>query len=251
MATYTPIERWTTQQTEEMQDTFQHNFDQWESTSRLAESQGKLFFAKEHIQWFADPAALSNYLSPGDSHALSPVNIRLPSTYGTLRKFSPNNFTIFPDHYLDTWRLTFLIRHPALAFPSFYRAMKELEKEEFAQPHEMAPMMELNATLRWSRLLYDWCCQHQGASGINNDGGGPYPLVLDAEDIIHHPEVLARYCKLVGLSPIHLRSQWNVAGQALDNEVAGTSSHKRPETVMMFTLENSSQVLKEKTPSIV
>ncbi|GAB1198659.1 hypothetical protein APSETT444_007987 [Aspergillus pseudonomiae] len=237
-STYTPIEDWTTQQTEEMQQVFQDDFNRWESTSRLAESQGKLFFAKEHIQWFADPAAISDHLSHSESHTPSPVNIKIPTSYGTPHEFSPNNLTIFPDHYLETWRLTFLIRHPALAFPSFYRAMRELEKEEFAQPHEMRPLMELNATLRWTRLLYDWCCQHQGEANIGCARDTRYPLVLDAQDIIHHPDILAR-------------SEWNVPNQKVENGTTKKTSHRSPEKVMKSTLENSSHVLKNRTPIIV
>ncbi|KAE8402842.1 hypothetical protein BDV37DRAFT_272560 [Aspergillus pseudonomiae] len=250
-STYTPIEDWTTQQTEEMQQVFQDDFNRWESTSRLAESQGKLFFAKEHIQWFADPAAISDHLSHSESHTPSPVNIKIPTSYGTPHEFSPNNLTIFPDHYLETWRLTFLIRHPALAFPSFYRAMRELEKEEFAQPHEMRPLMELNATLRWTRLLYDWCCQHQGEANIGCARDTRYPLVLDAQDIIHHPDILARYCKLIGLNPTYLRSEWDVPNQKVENGTTKKTSHRSPEKVMKSTLENSSHVLKNRTPIIV
>ncbi|KAE8369273.1 hypothetical protein BDV27DRAFT_121043 [Aspergillus caelatus] len=250
-STYTPVENWTTEQTEEMQQIFQCDFNRCESTSHRAESQGKLFFAKEHVQWFADPAAISDYLSHKDSQTPSPVNIKIPNSYGTFQRFSPNNLTVFPDQYLETWRLTFLIRHPALAFPSFYRAMRELEKEEFAQPHEICPLMELNATLRWSRLLYDWSCQHEDKSTIGCDRDIRYPLVLDAQDIIHHPEILARYCKLIGLNPVHLKSEWNVPDRKMQNGAADNINHKSPESVMKFTLDNSSHVLKDKTPAIV
>ena len=250
-STYTPIGSWTKQQIEDMQQIFQHDFNYLESTSHLAESQGKLFFAKEHVQWFAHPSAISDYLSHTDSHMPSPVNIKIPSLYGTLQEYSPNNLTVFPDQYLETWRLTFLIRHPALAFPSFYRAMRELEKEEFAQPHEICPLMELNATLRWTRLLYDWCCQHQEKSTIGYDRHIRYPLVLDAQDIIHYPEILVRYCELIGLNPVHLKSEWNVSGRTMQNKAADNFNRKSPEMVMKFTLDNSSHVLKDRTPAVV
>lgn len=250
-STYTPIESWTPQQTEEMQQIFQHDFNRLESTSNLAESQGKVFFAKEHVQWFTDPAAISDYLSHKDSRTPSPVNIKIPNPYGTPQGFSANNLSIFPDHYLETWRLTFLIRHPALAFPSFYRAMRELQKEEFAQTHEICPLMELNATLRWSRHLYDWCYQHQEEPIKGCDRDIQYPLVLDAQDIAHHPAVLAKYCKLIGLNPAHLKSEWNVPDQKIQKGVEDRTGHKSPEAVMKFTLDNSSHVLKDKTPAIV
>ncbi|KAE8350063.1 hypothetical protein BDV28DRAFT_163224 [Aspergillus coremiiformis] len=249
MSSYTPVKNWTAQQTSEMQTVCQQNFKDVESKSQLAESHGNIFFAKEHVQWFTDPAAISNFLWGCESRALSPVNITIPASYDPVHRFSPNNLTIFPDRYLETWRLTFLIRHPALAFPSFYRAMRELEKEEFAQPHEVGRLMELNATLRWTRLLYGWCCEHQ-RSDNGCDGATGLPILLDAQDVIHHPEVVVRYCELIGLNPAHVRVQWDAESSQMGNHPLN-GAHKSPDAVMKFTLANSSHILKDKTPAVV
>jgi hypothetical protein len=239
MSTFTPAENWTREQIEEMQQVFQQDFSDLEIKSRLAESQGKVFFGKEHIQWFTDPAI--------NSSTTSPINITIPSSYNTATGFSANNPTIFPDGYLATWRLTFLIRHPALAFPSFYRAMRHLESEDFAESHEIQPMMELNTTLRWTRQLYNWCCEHK----IGYDSGLPLPLILDAEDVIHSPKVVIKYADLIGLDPARVRFEWE-AGIAKSAHINWSGTGERgPETIMKATIDNSSSILKDKTPALV
>ncbi|KAE8395621.1 hypothetical protein BDV23DRAFT_178666 [Aspergillus alliaceus] len=248
---YKPVLDWAPEETEEIQHVLQRITNELEQKSRFAESQGRLFFAKEHVQWFTDPAAIGNYISGHCSPTASPVNIHIPISYGPVREFSPNNLTVFPDQYLETWRLTFLIRHPALAFPSLYRAMRELEKEEFTEAHELQPLMEIHATLKWTRQLYDWCCKHQADSHDGYSGDDHYPLVLDAQDVIHNPSVIRRYCKLIGMDPAYVKYDWSAASSKKTNGESESIGRKHPETIMKFTLDNSLHIIKEKTPPFV
>ncbi|KAF7589987.1 hypothetical protein BBP40_003431 [Aspergillus hancockii] len=250
MSTFTPIEQWTTEQIEEMQQSIQQDFDNLENISQSASSQGKVFFGKEHVQWFTDPTATSNYLFNQDSKVTSPVNISIPDSYNVEKTFTPNNVTILPDEYLATWRLTFLIRHPALAFPSFYRAIRQLESEDFAQPDEVQPLMELNTTLKFIRHLYDWCCEHGIQLPSNGDTGPPFPLVLDAEDVIHNPKVVMRYSELIGLDPSRVRFEWEAGMKNANLSWDGTCQNG-PEAIMKATLNTSSHILKNKTPTMV
>lgn len=67
---------------------------------------------------------------------------------------------IVPDEFLLTGHPTFLIRHPALAFPSYYRifwANRGKCEENMTEIHEH---LTASMTLRWMRQLYDWYMGH-------------------------------------------------------------------------------------------
>ncbi|KAF9888138.1 hypothetical protein FE257_009274 [Aspergillus nanangensis] len=246
-----PVEQWTDEDIEEMQSAFQQSCDNLESESQVSKLHGKIFFAKEHAQWLADPSEVSNYLFDYDGYAASPFTIRIPDSYETLRSFHPNNFTVLPDDYLETWTVTFLIRHPALAFPSFYRAMMELEKGGFARSDEFHHLMELNATLRWTRLLYDWCSERKEASRLANGSRPRYPLLLDAHDITHDHRLVMKYCELLGMDPTRVQTQWDSIDPQSSDEPEVIESIRGPEAIMLSTLRQSRQSIKDKTPHLV
>ncbi|KAL2820928.1 hypothetical protein BDW59DRAFT_181362 [Aspergillus cavernicola] len=243
-----PIEQWSSEETVEIRQAFQQNFDYFEAKSQSASCQGKIFFAKEHTLWLADPAAIAQYLSNHDYQASSRLSIQVPNSYSAVEKFSPKNITIFPDAYLETWTPTFLIRHPALVFPSYYRALLSLEKEGFAEPDIIQPMLELHSTLIWTRLLYDWFCDQEAQSNQAQHNGICFPLLLDAQDIIHHPDIVLKYCELTGMSPERVKFTWQPEDSS---HSANGADHKSPEAVMMETLNRSTSLLKERTPDTV
>ncbi|RAL13540.1 uncharacterized protein BO97DRAFT_342806 [Aspergillus homomorphus CBS 101889] len=236
-----PIEQWSRDETDAIRRAFQQNLDHIEATSQAANAEGKIFFAKEHTLWLADPAAVTQYLSTHEYRPSTRLGVQVPSPYSSNPFSSPKNITIFPDAYLATWRPTFLIRHPALVFPSYYRALLNLEEEGFAEPDMVEPMLELHSTLLWTRLLFDWFCdrQAQSCSGRHRE-----PILLDAQDVIHHPAVVQRYCELVGLSPEKVRFAWQETQARRDG-------HASAEAVMMVTLDHSTSLLKDKTPAMV
>jgi hypothetical protein len=59
------------------------------------------------------------------------------------RIFSPLNQTVLPDDFLLCFKPTFLIRHPALVFPSYYRA----HVNTFGKPQTEEDQRELESTL--------------------------------------------------------------------------------------------------------
>ncbi|KAJ5354337.1 hypothetical protein N7541_006901 [Penicillium brevicompactum] len=248
-STYRPIENWGLEETDRIREAFQKGLGDLESKSKVAKSEGKIMFAKEHAQWFVNPAEVDKYLSGHSGPGIMPFEVKfeVPDLIHEMRTFSSNNLTILPDEYLRTWTPTFLIRHPALAFPSFYRSMLNLEKEGFASAHEFQPMLKLNSTLRWTRLLYDWYSQNTEPSE-DLKGSAHYPLLLDAQDIINHPEVMVQYSELIGMDPTKLKFEWNRDAPGKDPGSECEKNHKTPEEVMMETLKDSSGLLKEKAP---
>ena len=248
---YKSIEHWGAEETNQIRRAFQQSLDDLEDKSKTAKSESKIVFAKEHAQWFANPAEVDNHLSGNNGPATLPFSMDIPDLSDSMRTFSSNNLTVLPDEYLQTWTLTFLIRHPALAFPSFYRSMIDLEKAGLANPHELQPMLKLHTTLKWTRMLYDWCCQHTTELYTNQNDDAQYPLVLDAHDVINHPEVVIRYCDLIGMDRTKLKFEWSSEAPKTTSDLSNKTTQKSPEEVMKATLRQSSSLLKEKAPMVI
>lgn len=105
------------------------------------------------------------------------------------------NDTFLPDEFLRDWCPTFLIRHPAVAFPSLYRALLELEGT--GDPDEDKHLGQHCMTLRWTRNFYDWYMRQRNQS----ESSIIRPIVLDADDTMMDPKLVSKYCSLVGMDP--------------------------------------------------
>lgn len=250
-STYKPIEHWNVEETDRIRRAFQQSLNDLEGKSEVAKSEGKIMFAKEHAQWFANPAEVNKYLSGHNGQANLPFSIKIPDLSISTGTFSSNNLTVLPDEYLETWTPTFLIRHPALAFPSFYRSMLDLEKEGLASPHELQPLLKLNSTLKWTRLLYDWYCQHGSNSSTNHSDNIHFPLLLDAQDVVNQPEVVVRYCELIGMDRTKLKFEWSREAPERNSHLPDGAAQRTPEEVMMATLNHSSTLLRGKAPVVL
>ncbi|KAF4153381.1 hypothetical protein CNMCM6069_000947 [Aspergillus lentulus] len=244
-----PIEERNEAEKQEIRDAFQEAVDGLEDCSQRAEQEGKIAFAKEHAFWLTNPAALGNRTE--DAAAFRP---RIPDKYGPSYTFSPLNHTVLPDEYLRTWRLTFIIRHPALAFPSLCRAMEKFRQNGLLQSEDTIGSQETNLTLKWTRMLYDWCLEHPDLPGK--------PLVVDAQDIIHNPQVMVRYCEETGLNPNALQFEWETKPPTVASETETVSVNSpiqkmtnsdfdKAEAIMLSTLSASTGIIKDKTPTAV
>lgn len=65
------------------------------------------------------------------------------------------NSTILPDKFLETWLPTFLIRHPALVFPSHYRAFKDSFSKAGGDSELEENQLTLSMTPYFTRSLFD------------------------------------------------------------------------------------------------
>ncbi|GAB1315391.1 hypothetical protein MFIFM68171_05601 [Madurella fahalii] len=254
-----PIDQWTDAQKAEIRDAYQQCLDQLEETSAQARRDNKMMFTKEHGFWLVNPATM--YTPPTGSE--SPVSVkadealvkffrlRLPDTVGPTATFSGKNHTMFSDEYLRSWRLTFIIRHPALAWPSLYRAMLKIVKlgvGVLADDDGLKGVSAANMTLVWTRQLFDWCLE-QHAAGLAQP-----PLIIDAYDVIHNPAAVLRFCEAVGLDKSVVQFEWGGenAPKALDGWKNGDIPvDLQVAQIMLSTLETSKGVLKDKTPAKV
>lgn len=242
-----PVSDWTPEEKDEMRSGYQHCLDTLESHSDRARREGKMVFTKEHAFWFANPAKL--HTQPSDPQLeleqQAPFTLTLPDMYykpgpTSTTTFSAHNNTIFPDEYLRTWQFAFLIRHPALTWPSMYRALQGLSKLGKLGDNgvNMKTAEEANMTWKWSRELYEWCVEHQ-SDGINK------PIILDAHDVIHHPEIVLKFCEETGLEKGALQFEWEGGfkfGEAVEANMNSAVD------LMTTTLRASSGIIKDKAP---
>jgi hypothetical protein len=71
-------------------------------------------------------------------------------------------------------------------------------------------------TMRWTRKLHDFYCEHFKESNIQAEDiktNATWPIVLDADDIMTEPAVLVKLCNIIGLDSDRLRYEWEPAEQ--------------------------------------
>lgn len=233
---YRPMGDLSSEEAQSMQHVFQECFEKLEHNSNAAIEQGKHYFVKEHVLWLFNPTNISDVLGEQNTHPESLFRVQQTSSVFT-STWSPKNQTVLPDDSLRKWRLVFLIRHPALAFPSYYRAMLDLRKEGYLHETEFQPHLKANMTLKWTQLLYDWSCELVSE-----------PLMLDADDVISNQAAIIKLCETTGLDSSQLKFTWNNAPKEGETSSSPESETKKPLGVVMEkTLLNSSGVLKGKS----
>ncbi|KAJ5191964.1 uncharacterized protein N7498_010949 [Penicillium cinerascens] len=243
-------EDWSDADIEAVQGAFQSCTDDLEEHGARAREEGKMLFTKEHAFWFASPAIDQSAIAGRDALELSKkLRISTPA-YGSDQSFSPSNKTILSDEYLRSWQMAFIIRHPALAWPSMYRAMKKIAAEGFIDEDGLQGASRTNMDLRYSRMLYDWCLEQP-------DVPTP-PPVIDAHDLITTPQVVLKFCEQTGLDKSVVQFEWDQNDATKSKNLApadpnaNTAEHdrqKRSASIMLSSLLGSKGVIKDKAPA--
>jgi hypothetical protein len=234
------VEEWTQDERNQMMQSYQNCFNELEERLMTAKAEGKIVFVKEHSYFISEPTAQTRFLFGQNSVKESPWTVQVPSTYALEVTRSSLNETVLPDEFLKTLLPTFLIRHPALAFPSHYRTFIDNDGVEATKTE--GAQLALIMTLHWTRTLYDWYTHHLRKSESGSYGDVNWPLVLDADDIMTEPEVIVRFCDIVGMDPTKLQFTWTPASkEELDQ------FHSDVVRRMLSTLLASAGIIREKT----
>ncbi|KAH8694047.1 hypothetical protein BGW36DRAFT_361870 [Talaromyces proteolyticus] len=240
---FKPLNQWTAADKAKLREDSQRCLNELEESSAKAEQEGKMFVTKEHAGWFMKMSAIQEYVNSKDTvNDEPPPALDYPIAYGSSDKmgFSPNNKTMFADAYLRTWQAAFIIRHPALVFPSAQRSLGKLLKDTM-EGDILEKSISINMTFRWTRALFDF---------FQEQGDKP-PAVLDAHDLINNPLVVAKYSKLIGLDPTQLQFEWDTQARKETkghNEMTEEERRDYMEAFMLATLRNSSGIDKNKAP---
>ncbi|CAG8889741.1 unnamed protein product [Penicillium egyptiacum] len=246
-----PLDQWPAEAKSETKAIMQECFDKLEDYSTRARAENKIMFAKEHAFWFQNPYFFTNRDAETPEN-MKEFRVSIPERYGSSQTFSANNKTIMPDEYLRTWHLAFIIRHPALAWPSMYRAMQKLSKAGFIDDDGMRGASVTNMSMEWTRKLFDWCLEQPDESVT--------PLVIDANDVIHNPGAVVKFCEKAGLDAASMQFEWNDSEKRSENWATANvdpgnpeelALHKTAASIMLSTLEESTGVVKDKAPASV
>lgn len=228
---------WTEQETAQVKAMYQECWDRFQQELSAVPSNHSVF-VKEHISYLVEPARLTEFSFGLGEHGPMELGM-IKSAYGEehgptvlLPNGSVASLTVMPGGFLQQWLPTFLIRHPALAFPSLYRALAAIVPA--ANNRANKPLLgSQSMTLRWSRSLYEWYVSHLGSD--------MWPIILDADDIMACPELVAKYCSLLGMKPEKLCFSWDASMQ--DDDTRLPRSQQR----FQDTLMASDGVQKNKT----
>ena len=232
-----PISEWNEAERAVLKAKFQESFDDLQTHVESAAAQGKDVFVKEHAPWLVEPTAEARWVFGNGGVEEGPWMVETK----TWHTHSKGNQTVLPDEFLKMWLPTFLIRHPALVFPSLYRTALDLQGAEVARTDLAQQKLEM--TMHWIRSLYDWFVEQRDTSLRDGqvDHKLDWPIVIDADDIMLEPEVVRRYAAIVGLDPSKLKFEWE---QVSEEDLAKMG---RMEKRMRSTLVGSKGIVEGKT----
>ncbi|SMY25003.1 unnamed protein product [Zymoseptoria tritici ST99CH_1A5] len=114
-------------------------------------------------------------------------------------KLDNTNWTPFSDALMLSWTPIFIIRNPILTFESWVRA----EGEPFADLTSC--FARIPTTFTWYRSIVDWY--------RSQPGDWPQVVILDADDILENPQVMEKFCDVVGMDKEKLVREWSPASE--------------------------------------
>ncbi|KAF3036771.1 hypothetical protein E8E11_006062 [Didymella keratinophila] len=124
---------------------------------------------------------------------------------------TPQNPTSVPDAFWPRVRSTFLIRHPALTFPSTLRTALSNEGLETVLGEESEKVMQWECTYKWHILLYRFLTSLAL-------GTGQEPLIIDASQL-QDQDFVRKYAEEVGLEASLVRTSWDAVAEKEQEEM--------------------------------
>ncbi|KAF2119236.1 hypothetical protein BDV96DRAFT_642273 [Lophiotrema nucula] len=201
------IDMWSAQENEDYRAALQGSYTEFENWLEEVENTGKGSYVKQHTSWLIEPVSETKFIYGRDSTNAKTWAINVDSRDEV--EHSKGNETILPSTTLLRLRPTFLIRHPALAFPSLLRT--SIDNEGFEKVLNDEGTQKWEMTLHWTRSLYSWYLTHlSNLEKATKDEVITYPIILDADDI-SKSALMAKYAAAVGLDPSLIRFEWEAA----------------------------------------
>ncbi|KAL3459030.1 hypothetical protein BJX64DRAFT_291573 [Aspergillus heterothallicus] len=207
--------QWTEDEKAQMKQEYQDCFDRLLPVLNTAAAEGKTVFMKEHIGCLVESAKLSNQAASFSANNIHPtaqpewvVTAKNDSGAGS----SHTNTTVLPDDFLQSWYPTFIIRHPARAYPSYLRILEETHWTDASIPEDSIDIWsEGIMTLRWTRQLYEWYAAYFKHQAQIETQVPVWPIILDADDIMRDPKVVMNYAQILGLDTSKVSFSWKAA----------------------------------------
>jgi hypothetical protein len=222
-------------------------FTALEKTRAVGDLEGQITFVKEHITYLTDPHVLDEFLFGDDDASGRRWRIDQLSEKELPEHLSALNDTLFSVAYLQQWKMAFLIRHPAKAFPSLYRLLvEEITGQHDSEGAEI--FFPAYMTLRWNRRLYDLATnlpRDNTNSTTDNPGGVTWPIVLDADDLMANPAVVEKFAAITGMDPSKVQTTWSSLPEEQLEKMTPRAQR------MLSTLNASNGIILEKSAASV
>ncbi|KAH7082703.1 hypothetical protein BKA63DRAFT_501480 [Paraphoma chrysanthemicola] len=213
-----PFRELSSSQQRNLSSSFSISLTIWSDLVTQAIVQKKGTYIKEHINWTIRPDIESRFL-----HDKS-----WSSAHHEGSTFNPTH--IPASFLLNTLRPTFLIRHPALTFPSLMRTAIDNEGIDALLTPASDNSMRWEATYYWHVALYKFYAAHPSYPHASHDPSITYPIILDAEDLSNR-ELVRKYAASVGLDPEVVRFEWDEAKKE-DVEGLGKVEKRMKDTLL-------------------
>ncbi|KAJ4405853.1 hypothetical protein N0V91_004962 [Didymella pomorum] len=188
-----PLPSWSPEESDSLGDALCQSASALETWVMDGDKQEKGTYVKEHANWMLKPSVESAFLHPDSATTTVPNNVEWSHT--------PENPTIVPDAFWPRVRATFLVRHPALTFPSTLRTALSNEGLEAVLGEESEKMMQWECTYKWHILLYRFLTSL-------TLGTGQKPLIIDASQL-RGQDFVRKYAEEVGLDADLVRTSWD------------------------------------------
>lgn len=148
-----------------------------------SESEGKIFFGKEHANFLLKQDLILALLRSSDEDKA----FQTPA----------ENPTHIPEDMVKTLKPIFIVRHPVLRMDSFWRS-EQTSVGLNLQPTD--EYFEYLITLKWARVLYDYF----------NETLGMEPVILDSDDFVYSTKAtMDNFCAMLGLDPEGVKDEWD------------------------------------------
>ncbi|KKK15683.1 hypothetical protein ARAM_006621 [Aspergillus rambellii] len=217
-----PCKQWTEEQRVALENKFQSCFEELHGFLQGAETQGKIAVFKEHAPFIISPTVQSRFVHGPEIIATETEQEEEEEE----EEEAPWRVGI-PDPYRDIQPPANLpLNESVLAFPSYYRVFLSFMKGDLSKMQGCEAEMREAFTLRWTRNLYDWYVSawekmHHHHHHHPGEEQKKTPIILDADDVLNNPELVLRFCDLVGLDSTRVQFTWKPAGQEqLEKEAA-------------------------------
>ncbi|KAI9713514.1 MAG: hypothetical protein M1820_000896 [Bogoriella megaspora] len=235
------VDDWTEEERSGVKCQYQAGFDQLQGYVNRARSEHKILFVKEHANLMANPMKQSQYIWDRESTHEDQWRLQVPQSLDIQPQYSTLNDSVLPDHLLRQIQPTFLIRHPALVFPSNYR-VEISKKGRVAAAATKREALDITMSMRWSRQLYDF---YMTKPQLTLTKSRSQPVIIDAYDVINAPQQLfPRFCTLTGLDPSKLTFNWKRTSDETRSRVCRATSPAAAS--YLSTIWASEGIIKEK-----
>jgi hypothetical protein len=248
-----PMKQWTPEERAALRKGFEDSVEGFCKCIMDAEKDGKGLFFKEHIIWMVEPVAKEKYIFGEDAAEGEvpwvmdvPVSVlgennRTAADDGNAKYKSPLNATVIPDAVLEKFKAAFLIRHPALAYPSLVRTHCDIHGMEGLLKELQDGAMKSEFHMKWTRVLFDFYEQLCNADSSKKAENVRWPLVLDADDILTEPRIIEKFAELAGLDKTKVRWEWEA------DSMGKQENESRAAQRMRSTLNHSKGIVPGKT----